>query len=72
MPSMEAEKTVGLSFRVTPTMKRKLEAAAAQERRSLTNMFEVLVDEYCRAHGISEDKVGSQEKAAVLTGKKTV
>ncbi|WP_035878283.1 hypothetical protein [Cupriavidus sp. amp6] len=52
---MEAEKTVALSFRVTPTMKRKLEAAAAQERRSLTNMFEVLVDDFCRMHGISGD-----------------
>lgn len=69
MPSMEAEKTVGLSFRVTPTMKRKLEVAAAQERRSLTNMFEVLVDDYCRMHGISEDEVGSQKKA-VSSGRK--
>lgn len=68
-PSMEAEKTVALSFRVTPTMKRKLEAAAAQERRSLTNMFEVLVDDFCRTHGISDDEVGSQRRA-VSTGKK--
>lgn len=66
---MEAEKTVGLSFRVTPAMKRKLEAAAAQERRSLTNMFEVLVDDYCRIHGIGGEEVGSQNKA-VFTGKK--
>jgi len=66
---MDAEKTVGLSFRVTPGMKRKLEAAAAQERRSLTNMFEVLVDDYCRAHGIGEEGVGSQKEVAP-TGKK--
>ncbi|KVT83332.1 hypothetical protein [Burkholderia ubonensis] len=66
---MEAEKTVGLSFRVTPAMKRKLEAAAAQERRSLTNMFEVLVEDYCRMHGIGEDEVSSREEA-VSTGKK--
>lgn len=59
---MDAEKTVGLSFRVTPGMKRKLEAAAAQERRSLTNMFEVLVDDFCRTHGIGEDGVGSQKE----------
>ncbi|WP_455279032.1 hypothetical protein [Cupriavidus necator] len=67
---MEAEKTVALSFRVTPTMKRKLEAAAARERRSLTNMFEVLVDDFCRTHGISGDDVVGQ-KMAVSTGKKT-
>lgn len=66
---MDAEKTVGLSFRVTPGMKRKLEAAAAQERRSLTNMFEVLVDDYCRAHGIGDEEVGSQKEVG-LTGKK--
>lgn len=66
---MQAEKTVGLSFRVTPTMKRKLEAAAAQERRSLTNMFEVLVDDYCRTHGIGEDEVGGSRTKAVSTGK---
>lgn len=69
IPFMEAEKTVGLSFRVTPTMKRKLEAAAAQERRSLTNMFEVLVDDYCRMHGIGEAEVSSREEV-VSTGKK--
>lgn len=69
MPSMEAEKTIGLSFRVTPAMKRKLEAAAAQERRSLTNMFEILVDDYCRTHGICEDEVASKKKAA-SSGKK--
>ncbi|CAN7598195.1 hypothetical protein LJR161_004401 [Variovorax paradoxus] len=52
--AMEAEKTVGLTFRVTPRMKRMLEAAANYERRSLTNMFEVLVDEYCRHNGLLE------------------
>ncbi|AJG24953.1 hypothetical protein RR42_s3377 [Cupriavidus basilensis] len=50
-------------------MKRKLEAAAAQERRSLTNMFEVLVDDYCRMHGIGEAEVSSREEV-VSTGKK--
>lgn len=49
---MEAEKTVGLTFRVTPKMKRMLEAAAEHERRSLTNMFEVLVEDYCQRNGI--------------------
>ena len=42
---MEPEKTVGLSFRITPRMKRLLEAAAANERRSLTNTLEILVEE---------------------------
>jgi len=55
---METEKTVGLSFRITPRMKRLLEAAAAHERRSLTNTLEILVEDYCRHHGI-EDQEGA-------------
>ena len=51
---MDAEKTVGVSFRVTPRTKFLLTAAAAVERRSLTNMLEVLVEEFCARNGISE------------------
>jgi hypothetical protein len=49
---MENEKTIALSFRVTPRMKCMLAAAAAHERRSLTNMLEALVADYCRRHRI--------------------
>lgn len=69
MPSTEAETNVGLSCLVTSTIKRKLEPAAAHERRSLTNMLEVLVDGYCRLHGIDENYVGSA-KTLATTGKK--
>jgi len=61
---MQSEKTVGLSFRVTPEMKRKLEVAAAHQRRSLTNMFEVLVDNYCEMHGIGEGSSDDRKKMA--------
>ena len=67
---MEAVKTVGLSFRVTPKMKRMLEAAATRERRSLTNMLEFLVFDYCHRHGISETDIDGLKKAAT-TGKQT-
>lgn len=49
---MGAEKTVGMAFRVTPETKRLLVAAAEQEHRTLTNMFEVLVEEFCARTGI--------------------
>lgn len=49
---MDAEKTVGISFRVTPKTKRLLSAAAEHERRSLTNMVEVLVEDFCKRHNI--------------------
>ena len=51
---MNAEKTVGMSFRVTPRTKRLLAAAAQHERRSLTNMLEVLVEEFCVRNEIND------------------
>ena len=45
-------KTDTLTFRVEPLVKRALQAAAGQERRSLANMTEVIVLEYCYSHGI--------------------
>ena len=45
-------KTDTLTFRVEPRVKRALQAAAVRERRSLANMTEVMVLEYCYAQGI--------------------
>ena len=51
-PAMPAEKTVAVSFRVSPQFKLLLQAAAARERRSQTNMLEALLFDYCEQHGI--------------------
>ncbi|MFC7409497.1 hypothetical protein [Hydrogenophaga atypica] len=62
---MSTEKSVGISFRVTPRLKRLLEAAALGERRSLTNMLETLVEEYCtrnRIYDHTEDKQGNRSE----------
>lgn len=59
---MQAEKTVGMSFRVTPKTKRLLAAAAEHERRSLTNMLEVLVEDFCIRNGINERTANSSER----------
>jgi hypothetical protein len=48
---MDGENTVGLRFRVSPRIKKMQEAAAAHERRSLTNTLEVLVEDYCLTNG---------------------
>lgn len=69
---MDAEKTVGMSFRVTPRTKLLLVAAAESERRSLTNMLEVLVEDFCARNGISEkkttpSKAGSNSKRRART-----
>ncbi|UIF88583.1 hypothetical protein [Cupriavidus sp. UYPR2.512] len=49
---MSSEKTVGISFRVTPEFKELLETVASLERRSLTNMMEVALEEYCERKGL--------------------
>jgi predicted transcriptional regulator len=64
---MPAEKTVAISFRVSPRFKQLLEAAASQERRSQTNMLETLLFDYCEEHGITvapseEERKGNKTK----------
>jgi uncharacterized protein (DUF1778 family) len=49
---MAAEKTVSMSFRVSPKFKALLEVAAARENRSLTNMLETLVFAHCEQQGL--------------------
>ncbi|WP_194724093.1 hypothetical protein [Noviherbaspirillum malthae] len=51
---MPSEKNVSISFRVSPRFKMLLEAAAARENRSLTNMMETLLFAYCERHGVRE------------------
>jgi hypothetical protein len=61
---MRETKTVGMSFRVTPRLRDLLQAAAARERRSLTNMLEVLLDDYCRRHGLNSLEASSETLAS--------
>jgi predicted transcriptional regulator len=44
---MPAEKSVAVSFRVSPRFKQLLEAAAQAEHRSQTNMLETLLFDFC-------------------------
>jgi hypothetical protein len=50
---MAAEKTLSMSFRVSPRFNSLLKAAAARENRSLTNMLETLLFEHCEQHGVA-------------------
>lgn len=45
-------KTATLTLRVPPEVKELLAAAAKADRRSLANMLEVIVVEYCDRRGI--------------------
>lgn len=67
---MEAEKSVGISFRVSPRIKKMLEAAAAHQRRSLTNTLEVLVEDYCLKNNLDMSQEGAGPSSAVSKKKK--
>lgn len=59
--AMTAEKTVSMSFRVSPRFKALLEVAAARENRSLTNMLETLVFAHCEQHGLHAPPTKSRQ-----------
>jgi len=50
---MATGKTATLSFRIEPGLKEALRAAAEQEHRSIANMIEVMIREYCGREGVS-------------------
>lgn len=49
---MPSAKTATLTFRIDPDVKEALRTAAQLERRSLANMIDVMVLEYCQRHDI--------------------
>lgn len=57
---MAKAKTATLSFRIKPTLKDALRAAAEREHRSIANMVEVMVLDYCGRNGVAiSDQDGS-------------
>lgn len=50
---MANAKTATLSFRIEPRLKDALRTAAEQEHRSIANMVEVMIREYCGRSGIA-------------------
>ena len=58
---MPAEKTVSVSFRVTPEFKELLEVAAAREQRSQTNLLEKLLFDHCRRLGVLPTDAASKK-----------
>ena len=50
---MAAAKTTTLTFRIEPGLKEALRAAAVREHRSIANMVEVLIRDYCSQNGIA-------------------
>ena len=65
---MAEEKSVSVSFRVTPRLKRLLQAAAELEHRSQTNLLETLLFAHCAKHGVEDD--AGETPLRVKLGKK--
>ena len=57
---MATAKTTTLTFRIGPGLKQALREAANREHRSITNMVEVLIRDYCKRNGISIPAQGDQ------------
>lgn len=50
---MATSKTATLTFRIDPGLKEALRVAAGLEHRSIANMVEVLIRDYCEERGIA-------------------
>lgn len=65
---MPEGKNVSVSFRVSPRFKCLLEAAAARERRSQTNMLEMLLFAYCEERGLEAAPSGKTKNKTQAEG----
>ena len=64
--NMTPGKTATLSFRIDPVLKEVLRTAAEQEHRSIANMVEVMIRDYCGRNGIAvteKQPSGNNKKA---------
>ena len=50
---MAAGKTSTLTFRIEPALKEALRIAAERDHRSIANMVEVMIRDYCGRSGIA-------------------
>ena len=50
---MTTTKSITLTLRVDPMIKEGLRLLAEKEHRSLTNMVEVMIRDYCKLHNVT-------------------
>ena len=65
MPKQDDNKSVSVSFRVTPRFKRCLELAASHEDRSQTNVLEKLLFDFCRKNKLDPADTEAQESTDI-------
>jgi len=56
---MATGKTSTLTFRIKPALKDALRAAAEREHRSIANMVEVMIRDYCGRNGVTISESGA-------------
>ena len=66
---MATGKTTTLTFRIKPALKEALRAAAEREHRSIANMVEVLIRDYCGRNDITIAKQAALFVEAQKTAK---
>jgi len=60
--AMNHSKSTTLTLRINPAFKEGLKAAAEKEHRSITNMVEVLIRDYCQQNNIALSSNNNQSK----------
>jgi len=66
---MANAKTATLSFRIEPGLKGALRTAAEQEHRSIANMVEVMIRDYCGQNAIAVDESETAKPRVRQSGK---
>lgn len=61
---MKERKTVAMSFRFSPRLRRYLIAAAEHEHRSQANFLEQLVYDFCERYNVAPPSVAVRRKLA--------
>ena len=69
---MATAKTATRTFRIEPGLKEALRTAADQEHRSVANMIEVVIRDYCGRNGIAIPEPGAlvHRRRKTATGSK--
>ena len=69
---MATAKTTTLTFRIEPALKEALRTAAVREHRSIANMVEVLIRDYCgRNEILIPDQDGSANTRKTADSRRT-
>jgi 16S rRNA A1518/A1519 N6-dimethyltransferase RsmA/KsgA/DIM1 with predicted DNA glycosylase/AP lyase activity len=63
---MSERKTEVVNLRMSRRVKELLRLAAAHERRTLSNMLEVLIEDYCQDHQIEPDSMAEAKSPTDL------